>query len=76
MHRRVVVAHYGGPDELRIVEEECPEPKRGEDERPRIVDANAGDERRREPEADRGDCEPQQKSVHLVSDGTRSMVLV
>ena len=29
-HRRVVVAHYGGPDELRLVEEECPEPGRGE----------------------------------------------
>jgi NADPH:quinone reductase-like Zn-dependent oxidoreductase len=27
---RIVVAHYGGPDELRVVEEECPEPKRGE----------------------------------------------
>jgi NADPH2:quinone reductase len=29
-HRRIVVSHYGGPEELRIVEEECPEPKRGE----------------------------------------------
>jgi NADPH:quinone reductase-like Zn-dependent oxidoreductase len=27
---RIVVTHYGGPDELRIVEEECPEPKQGE----------------------------------------------
>ncbi len=27
---RVVVSHYGGPDELRVVEEECAEPKRGE----------------------------------------------
>jgi len=27
---RVVVAHYGGPDELRVVEEETPEPKHGE----------------------------------------------
>lgn len=26
---RVIVARYGGPDELRVVEEECPEPKRG-----------------------------------------------
>jgi len=29
-HRRIVVNHYGGPDELRFVEEECPEPKAGE----------------------------------------------
>ena len=29
-HTRVVVTHYGGPDQLRVVEEECPEPKRGE----------------------------------------------
>src|SRR5262245_33858398 len=29
-HSRIVVAHYGGPDELRVVQEECPEPKRGE----------------------------------------------
>ena len=29
-HTRVVVTHYGGPDELRIVEEERPEPARGE----------------------------------------------
>ena len=29
-HTRIVVSHYGGPDELRVVEEECPEPKRGE----------------------------------------------
>lgn len=29
-HTRVIVTHYGGPDELRVVEEECPEPKRGE----------------------------------------------
>ena len=27
---RVVVTHYGGPDELRVVEEERPEPKHGE----------------------------------------------
>jgi len=26
---RVVVTHYGGPDALRVVEEECPEPKNG-----------------------------------------------
>ena len=29
-HTRIVVSHYGGPDELRMVEEECPEPKHGE----------------------------------------------
>src|SRR5829696_3130456 len=27
---RIVVDHYGGPDELRVVEEECREPKHGE----------------------------------------------
>jgi NADPH2:quinone reductase len=27
---RVVVTHYGGPEELRVVEEELPEPKAGE----------------------------------------------
>src|SRR5881409_1313789 len=27
---RIIVTHYGGPDELRVVEEECPEPKHGE----------------------------------------------
>src|SRR3989449_9853834 len=27
---RIVVSHYGGPDELRVVEEEGPEPKDGE----------------------------------------------
>ena len=29
-HSRIVVTRYGGPDELRVVEEPCPEPKRGE----------------------------------------------
>jgi len=29
-HTRIIVTHYGGPDELRVVEEECPEPKDGE----------------------------------------------
>jgi NADPH:quinone reductase-like Zn-dependent oxidoreductase len=29
-HARVIVTHYGGPDALRVAEEECPEPKRGE----------------------------------------------
>ncbi len=27
---RIIVTHYGGPEELRAVEEECPEPKDGE----------------------------------------------
>jgi NADPH2:quinone reductase len=27
---RIIVTHYGGPDALRLVEEECPAPKRGE----------------------------------------------
>ncbi|HEY5997382.1 MAG TPA: medium chain dehydrogenase/reductase family protein [Candidatus Deferrimicrobiaceae bacterium] len=29
-HTRIVVERYGGPEELRVVEEECPEPKDGE----------------------------------------------
>jgi len=29
-HTRIIVTHYGGPDELRVVEEERPEPKAGE----------------------------------------------
>jgi NADPH2:quinone reductase len=29
-HTRIIVTHYGGPDTLQVVEEECPEPKRGE----------------------------------------------
>ena len=29
-HQRIIVSHYGGPDELRVVEEECLEPKDGE----------------------------------------------
>src|SRR5678810_101472 len=27
---RIIVTHYGGPDALRVIEEECPEPKDGE----------------------------------------------
>jgi NADPH2:quinone reductase len=27
---RIIVSHYGGPDQLQVVEEECPEPKGGE----------------------------------------------
>jgi NADPH:quinone reductase-like Zn-dependent oxidoreductase len=26
-HTRIIVTHYGRPDALRVVEEECPEPK-------------------------------------------------
>jgi NADPH:quinone reductase-like Zn-dependent oxidoreductase len=29
-HKRIIVTRYGGPDELQVVEEECPEPKNGE----------------------------------------------
>jgi NADPH2:quinone reductase len=29
-HTRIIVTHYGGPDTLQVVEEECPEPKAGE----------------------------------------------
>ena len=29
-HTRIIVTHYGGPDELRVVEEDCPEPLGGE----------------------------------------------
>jgi len=29
-HTRIIVTHYGGPDALRVIEEECPEPKSGE----------------------------------------------
>ena len=29
-HTRIVVTHYGGPEALEVVREECPEPKRGE----------------------------------------------
>jgi NADPH:quinone reductase len=29
-HTRIIVTHYGGPDALRVVEEECSEPKDGE----------------------------------------------
>ncbi len=29
-HTRIIVTHYGGPDAVQVVEEECPEPKRGE----------------------------------------------
>src|SRR5262245_55295866 len=29
-HTRIIVTHYGGPEELQVVEEECPEPQEGE----------------------------------------------
>jgi NADPH:quinone reductase len=29
-HKRIVVTHYGGPDTLQVLEEECPVPKPGE----------------------------------------------
>jgi NADPH:quinone reductase-like Zn-dependent oxidoreductase len=29
-HTRIIVTHYGGPDALRVVEENCPEPRDGE----------------------------------------------
>ena len=29
-HVRIIVTHYGGPDALQVLEEECPEPKSGE----------------------------------------------
>src|SRR6201982_2444958 len=29
-HTRVIITHYGGPDGIRGVQEECPEPKAGE----------------------------------------------
>jgi NADPH:quinone reductase len=29
-HTRIIVTHYGGPEALRMIEEECPEPKDGE----------------------------------------------
>ena len=29
-HTRIIVTQYGGPEELRVVEEERPEPKDGE----------------------------------------------
>lgn len=29
-HQRIIVSHYGGPEELSLIEEDCPEPTRGE----------------------------------------------
>ena len=30
IHTRVIVTHYGGPDALHVIEEECPQPHAGE----------------------------------------------
>lgn len=30
MRKRIVVEHYGGPETLQVIEEQCTEPKRGE----------------------------------------------
>jgi NADPH2:quinone reductase len=40
-HTRIIVAHYGGPDVLQVVEEECPEPKEGE-VRVKVLTAGVG----------------------------------
>src|SRR5512137_1653714 len=37
-HTRIIVTHYGGPDALQVLEEECPEPKSG-DVRVRVLAA-------------------------------------
>ncbi|MBP0590761.1 zinc-binding dehydrogenase [Paraburkholderia sp. LEh10] len=37
-HTRIVVTHYGGPDALSVIEEECPEPGDGE-VRVQVLDA-------------------------------------
>ena len=29
-HTRIIVTHYGGPDAIQVLEEDCPEPKPGE----------------------------------------------
>ena len=29
-HTRIIVTHYGGPDALQVLEEECPEPRAGQ----------------------------------------------
>ena len=29
-HTRIIVTHYGGPDAIQVLEEECPEPRGGE----------------------------------------------
>jgi len=39
-HRRIIVDHYGGPEALQVLEEECPEPK-GREVRVRVLAAGA-----------------------------------
>jgi NADPH:quinone reductase-like Zn-dependent oxidoreductase len=29
-HQRIIVNHYGGPEQLSLIEEDCPQPRRGE----------------------------------------------
>lgn len=29
-YKHIVVTHYGGPDAIQVVEDDCPEPKKGE----------------------------------------------
>ncbi len=40
-HKRVIVDHYGGPEVLRVVEEECPDPK-DDEVRVRVLAAGVG----------------------------------
>jgi NADPH:quinone reductase len=40
-HTRIIVTHYGGPDALQTLEEECPEPRHGE-VRVRVLAAGVG----------------------------------
>lgn len=40
-YKRIIVTHYGGPDALQLVEEECPEPKPDE-VRVRVLAAGVG----------------------------------
>jgi len=40
-YKRIIVTHYGGPDALRVVDEDCPEPKPGE-VRVRVLAAGVG----------------------------------
>ncbi len=40
-YKRIIVTHYGGPDAIEVLEEECPEPKRGQ-VRVRVLAAGVG----------------------------------
>jgi NADPH2:quinone reductase len=40
-HKRIIVTHYGGPEALQVLEEECPEPKDSE-VRVRVLAAGVG----------------------------------